>query len=258
MKLTVKTLEGSHFEIRVQPNDTVLAVKKNIEDIQGKDNYPCGQQLLMYNGKVLKDVTTLADNRVSEDSFLVVMLSKSKSSGSAGASSAQPTLSIPSVDAPVSNPTPTPEVPAQAPVSKKRSYASDAATANPDSDTYSEVASNFIGGNNLEETIQKLMDKGGGRWDKETVAHALRAAYNNPERALGYLNSGIPESAEAVEPVAPFPRGQTVDPVAAPVAPVSGASTSSPLNEFPQETLSGGAAAVRRGPLDFLRSCPKV
>ena len=54
----------------------VMAVKKNIEDVQGKDNYPCGQQLLIHNGKVLKDETTLADNNVSEDGFLVVMLSK--------------------------------------------------------------------------------------------------------------------------------------------------------------------------------------
>lgn len=55
-----------------------MAVKKNIEDVQGKDNYPCGQQLLIHNGKVLKDETTLADNKVSEDGFLVVMLSKVK------------------------------------------------------------------------------------------------------------------------------------------------------------------------------------
>lgn len=53
-----------------------MAVKKNIEDIQGKDNYPCGQQLLIHNGKVLKDESTLAENKVSEEGFLVVMLSK--------------------------------------------------------------------------------------------------------------------------------------------------------------------------------------
>lgn len=54
----------------------IMAVKKNIEDVQGKDNYPCGQQLLIHNGKVLKDESTLAENKVSEDGFLVVMLSK--------------------------------------------------------------------------------------------------------------------------------------------------------------------------------------
>ena len=53
-----------------------MAVKKQIEDVQGKDNYPCAQQLLIHNGKVLKDETTLAANEVSEDGFLVVMLSK--------------------------------------------------------------------------------------------------------------------------------------------------------------------------------------
>ncbi|KAB2065271.1 hypothetical protein ES319_A09G079700v1 [Gossypium barbadense] len=253
MKLTVKTLKGSHFEIRVQPNDTVMAVKKNIEDIQGKDNYPCGQQLLIHNGKVLKDETTLAENKVSEDGFLVVMLSKSKSLGSAGTSSAQPASSAPSTTAPVSNPTPAPEVPAQAPDSKSGTSASDAATANPNTDTYSQAASNLVAGSNLEQTIQQLMDMGGGSWDKETVTRALRAAYNNPERAVDYLYSGIPELAEVAVPVPHFPSSQTTESGAAPVAPVSGAPNSSPLNMFPQETLSG-AAAGGLGSLDFLRN----
>jgi hypothetical protein len=91
MKLTVKTLKGSHFEIRVLPTDTIMAVKKNIEDSQSKDNYPCGQQLLIHNGKVLKDETTLVENKVTEEGFLVVMLSKSKTASSAGPSSTQPT-----------------------------------------------------------------------------------------------------------------------------------------------------------------------
>lgn len=53
-----------------------MAIKKNIEDLQGKDNYPCGQQLLIHNGKVLKDESTLAESKISEDGFLVVMLGK--------------------------------------------------------------------------------------------------------------------------------------------------------------------------------------
>lgn len=51
-------------------------MKKNIEEVQGKDNYPWGQQLLIHNGKVLKDESTLDGNKISEDGFLVVMLSK--------------------------------------------------------------------------------------------------------------------------------------------------------------------------------------
>lgn len=51
-------------------------VKKNIESVQGADVYPAAQQMLVYQGKVLKDDTTLDENKVSESSFFVVMLSK--------------------------------------------------------------------------------------------------------------------------------------------------------------------------------------
>jgi UV excision repair protein RAD23 len=54
----------------------VLAVKKQIEECQGKDAFPCSQQLLIHQGKVLKDDTTMDDNKVSENGFLVVMLTK--------------------------------------------------------------------------------------------------------------------------------------------------------------------------------------
>ncbi|KAF2301615.1 hypothetical protein GH714_028279 [Hevea brasiliensis] len=252
MKLTVKTLKGSHFEIRVQPTDTVMAVKKNIEDVQGKDNYPCGQQLLIHNGKVLKDETTLADNKVTEDGFLVVMLSKSKTS--VGTSSTQPAA------APATTPTSnsTPEVEVQAPASKNTS-ASETATAIAQTDTYGQAASNLVAGNNLDQTIQQIMDIGGGTWDKETVTRALRAAYNNPERAVDYLYSGIPEAAEVAVPVSHFPAGQATETGAAGAAPASGAPNTSPLNMFPQETLSaggggGGGGSGGLGSLDFLRS----
>lgn len=56
-------------------------------------------------------------------------------------------------------------------------------------DTYEQAASNLVSGNNLEQTIQEIMDMGGGNWDRETVTRALRAAYNNPERAVDYLYS---------------------------------------------------------------------
>lgn len=252
MKLTVKTLKGSHFEIRVQPSDTIMAVKKNIEDVQGKDNYPCGQQLLIHNGKVLKDESTLLENNVSEDGFLVVMLSKSKTTSSSGTTSAQQPATVP-------NPTTPPEVvpPSQAP--KDVVSASDAATASIPTDEYSQAASNLVAGNNLEQTIQQIMDMGGGSWDKETVTRALRAAYNNPERAVDYLYSGIPETAEVAVPVArggvSSAAGTTAAPTAAPTAPSSGAPNSAPLNLFPQENVGGGAGAgAGLGSLDFLRN----
>ncbi|PIA46048.1 hypothetical protein AQUCO_01600369v1 [Aquilegia coerulea] len=275
MKLTVKTLKGSQFEIRVQPNDTIMAVKKNIEDVQGKDNYPCGQQLLIHHGKVLKDETTLEDNQVSEDGFLVVMLSKSKSMGSSGGSSAQPAPPAPAATAatPVPAATPATPVPAATPATPvpAATPATPVPAATPaapvpaavpqapvPADAYGQAASNLVAGGNVEQIIQQLIDMGGGNWDKDTVTRALRAAYNNPERAVDYLYSGIPE--QVAVPVPTFPSNQEsggADPTTETglpgAAPASGVPNSSPLNLFPQEALSTGPA-VGDGSLDFLRN----
>jgi hypothetical protein len=54
----------------------VSSVKRQIEESQGREAFPCAQQLLIHQGKVLKDDTTMTDNKVSENGFLVVMLTK--------------------------------------------------------------------------------------------------------------------------------------------------------------------------------------
>ncbi|KAL1563829.1 UV excision repair protein RAD23 B [Salvia divinorum] len=247
MKLTVKTLKGSHFQISVHATDTIMAVKKCIEDVQGKDNYPCGQQLLIYNGKVLKDESTLADNKVSEDGFLVVMLSKSKSLSSSASTSSQPASTAAATsnpDPPASNPAPAAEAQASIPAPKSTGPASVAPLANDQSGSYNEAASSLVASDNLDQTIQQLIDMGGGSWDKETVRRALRAAYNNAERAVDYLYSGIPETAEVDVPLAQ----PLVDSMVGTGSPALEGPNSSPLNLFPQETISGA------GSLGFLRN----
>ncbi|KAI3513787.1 hypothetical protein L1887_11948 [Cichorium endivia] len=65
-------------------------VKKNIETVQG-DVYPTAQQMLIHQGKVLKDPTTLEENKVAENSFIVIMLSKTKApSGEASTAATAP------------------------------------------------------------------------------------------------------------------------------------------------------------------------
>ena len=51
-------------------------MKRIIETIQGSDVYPAAQQMLIHQGKVLKDDTTLEENKVAENSFIVIMLTK--------------------------------------------------------------------------------------------------------------------------------------------------------------------------------------
>lgn len=55
-------------------------MKKNIEAVQGSETYPASRQMLIYQGKVLKDETTLEQNNVADNSFIVIMLSKVVSS----------------------------------------------------------------------------------------------------------------------------------------------------------------------------------
>nr|CAB3504220.1 unnamed protein product [Digitaria exilis] len=248
MKLTVKTLKGTHFEIRVQPNDTIMAVKKKIEEKQGKDNYPWGQQMLIFNGQVLKDESTLDENKVSEDAFLVVMFSKSKTAGSSGASSAQPSSTPATRQAP---PVDAPQQPHQPPVAATTTSQPEGLPAQAPSNTYDNAASNLLAGNNLDTMISQLMEMGGGSWDRDKVQRALRAAYNNPERAVEYLYSGIPVTSEVAVPVGG--QGEHTTGQAPGEAGLSGIPNAAPLNLFPQGGSNAGGGAGG-GPLDFLRN----
>ncbi|KAB2610468.1 ubiquitin receptor RAD23d [Pyrus ussuriensis x Pyrus communis] len=255
MKVFVKTLKGTNFEIEVKPEETVADVKTIIETVQGADVYPAPQQMLIHQGKVLKDDTTLEANNVAENSFIVIMLTKPKASP-AGASSKQGAATSqpqPASTAPTSA-TPPPAAPAPAPAP---------APAVAESDVYGQAASNLVAGTTLESTVQQILDMGGGSWDRETVIRALRAAFNNPERAVEYLYSGIPEQAE-VPPAAQVPAGeQAANPPAAnlpaqapqPAAPTGGPNAN-PLDLFPQGLPNMGANAGA-GNLDFLRNSPQ-
>ncbi|CAA2991247.1 ubiquitin receptor RAD23d-like [Olea europaea subsp. europaea] len=267
MKIFVKTLKGTHFEIEVKPEDTVADVKKTIETCQSSDVYPAAQQMLIHQGKVLKDETTLEENKVAEKSFIVIMLSKNKASSSAASTASAATLSntqpayntalptqpVTAPQLPASTVVPPQSAPAPAP-------APAAAPISSVTDVYGHAASNLVAGSNLEATVQEILDMGGGSWDRETVVRALRAAYNNPERAVEYLYSGIPDQAEVAPadqtPAAQLPAsGQPVNSLTQdtqPAVPSSGPNAN-PLDLFPQgiPNLDSNASA---GTLDFLRN----
>jgi UV excision repair protein RAD23 len=259
MKINVKTLKGTHFEIQVNPTDTVGDVKKNIEVVQGAAIYPAAQQMLIHQGKVLKDETTLEENQVAENSFVVIMLSKSKVSSS-GASAASSAPSNPA--APVASALPPPSSTPQPPASTARQGESNPEQApavtpptNVVSNTYGQPESNLLAGSNLESTIQQILEMGGGSWDRDTVIRALRAAFNNPERAVEYLYSGIPEQPEAPAVAASTNVGQAENPsvqAPQPAVPTGGPNTN-PLNLFPQGIPNLGANE-NAGDLEFLRN----
>ncbi|PHT91388.1 Ubiquitin receptor RAD23c [Capsicum annuum] len=231
----------------------VADVKKNIESVQGKDVYPASQQMLIHQGKVLKDTTTLEENKVAENSFVVIMLSKvptvqlhnkvsstgTSSTPAAPSNTAQPAGSTDQARQTTTAPQATAAPPQSASESAPTPAPVPAATSSV-TDVYDQAASNLVAGSNLEATVQQILDMGGGSWDRDTVVRALRAAYNNPERAVEYLYSAVNPSAQgAPQPAVP-----------------SSGPNANPLDLFPQGLTNVGSNAGA-GNLDFLRNSPQ-
>ncbi|XP_027349444.1 ubiquitin receptor RAD23d-like isoform X2 [Abrus precatorius] len=260
MKINVKTLKGSHFEIEVNPQNTVADVKKYIEVAQGADVYPAAQQMLIHQGKVLKDATTLEENKVVENNFVVIMLTKNKvSSSEASTTSSAPSNQVTATQPASSLPPASTSQPLPATVGQEESNSEQSPAAAPPSTAvstnYGQAASNLIAGSNLESTIQQILEMGGGSWERDTVVRALRAAFNNPERAIEYLYSGIPEQADvpavAISPVAEQAENPSIQ-NPQPGVPAGGPNTN-PLNLFPQGLPDMGTND-NAGDLDFLRN----
>ena len=112
-------------------------------------------------------------------------------------------------------------------------------------DPYSTAASELATGDALNSTINQIMEMG---FPKEDVIRAMKAAYNNPDRAVEYLMTGIPE-AMAVEPSAPQPEAQGNQQAAQ-----QQQQQDQPFNMFAssgrgqQQQSSGPLAALRNNP----------
>ncbi|XP_076219166.1 UV excision repair protein RAD23 homolog B isoform X1 [Aptenodytes patagonicus] len=250
----------------------VKALKEKIESERGKDAFPVAGQKLIYAGKILNDDTALKEYKIDEKNFVVVMVTKPKAAGATQQSNATTTISSttaapPPVTAPIPAaapvPAPVPPPPAadavaceSAPVSAPKeekpaekppeapAAVSPSSTDSTTGDTsrsnlFEDAISALVTGQSYENMVTEIMSMG---YEREQVIAALRASFNNPDRAVEYLLMGIPGDNQAVaEP---------------PQAASTGASQSSAVAAA-VATIPTTASSLGGHPLEFLRNQPQ-
>ncbi|KAG1858170.1 hypothetical protein F4604DRAFT_1795255 [Suillus subluteus] len=274
MKLTIKTLQQKMFQLEAEGSETIADLKQKISNTQG---HSVESQKLIFSGKILTDDKTVASCEIKEKDFLVLMVSKSKPQPPpviASTSTPQPEAAAP---APAPAPAapqvlaPAPAAPAPAPVAPSVPSAVPAAAP-------VTADGSFLTGEALQSTINNMVEMG---FEREQVTRALRASFNNPDRAVEYLMTGIPAHLmhEAAGPaarpaqtggVAPTTPAASVPTSAAPAAqPAPVAPTGQPQNLFQlaqqqqQQPGSRGTATAGAGAgvgeidLEALRNHPQ-
>ncbi|XP_075382974.1 UV excision repair protein RAD23 homolog B isoform X2 [Mycteria americana] len=273
MQITLKTLQQQTFRIDIDPEETVKALKEKIESERGKDAFPVAGQKLIYAGKILNDDTALKEYKIDEKSFVVVMVTKPKAAAgvtqqsntttaisSTAAAPTPVTAPIPAA-APVPAPVPPPpapdavacesapvgapkeekpaEKPPEAPAAVSPSLTDSTTGDTSRSNLFEDAISALVTGQSYENMVTEIMSMG---YEREHVIAALRASFNNPDRAVEYLLMGIPGDNQAA--------------AEAPEAGSTGASESSAAAAA-VATVSTSTSSLGGHPLEFLRNQPQ-
>jgi len=214
MQVTLKNLQQQTFQIEVDASDTVKVLKDKIEKEKG-EGYKAGEQKLIYAGKILVDDDPLSKYNIDEKKFIVVMLSKPKAAAPPAAEPA-PTPAPAASAAPAAAPAP----PAEAPKEEKMEEGGgEAPAAAPPTGG----DSGLVVGEDYNRMVQNIQDMG---YERSQVEAALRASFNNPDRAVEYLLTGIPPQVEVGGGGAPAPN---VTAGGTPAVPAAAAGGENPL-----------------------------
>lgn len=215
----------------MESDSTVLDLKEKIEQELGTD-YPVDNQKLIYAGTVLSNDKTLESYNVTESKFIVVMVTKPP-----GSSKSEPVVTA----APPAEHKETPKPSITTPTTEESgavAVSTPAAAAAALLPTAAE--STMVHGDELDETVDNIVAMG---YSRDDVLKALHASFYNPDRAVEYLITGIPEDSEAVAP--PPPDRPTVA-----ANPAAGEQRRVTFTDAP-------AVPDSRDPLAFLRSQPR-
>ncbi|OIW33891.1 UV excision repair protein Rad23 [Coniochaeta ligniaria NRRL 30616] len=187
MKVTFKDLKQQKFTLDVEPTDLISAVKQKISEERG---WAPETQKLIYSGKILKNEDTVESYKIEEKGFVVCVVNKPKAAPAPAAESSK--TAVPATPAAQSS-TSTPAPPA-APAQSAPAPAAAPATPTPVRSAGAPAAGGDGGltmGAQREEAIQGMEAMG---FDRPMIEAAMRAAFYNPDRAVEYLLTGIPEN----------------------------------------------------------------
>lgn len=237
--MTFKTLQNATFQIEIDPSSTVKTLKEKIEKEKGVD-YPAVGQKLIYAGKILDDVSVLSDHGIEEKKFIVIMVTKPKASEPATVTPAETTTQ------PAATPAPA-VVPAAVPAPILAAPQGDASV----STGLLAAESALIVGDDYNQMVQNIMDMG---YPRDQVERALRASFNNPDRAVEYLLTGIPDRADGGEGA---PGGGQGSDEAALEFILGGRGQSEAALSMEGEGEESDELAPGEDPLAFLRSQPQ-
>uniref|UniRef100_A0A8C7CZA6 UV excision repair protein RAD23 n=1 Tax=Oncorhynchus kisutch TaxID=8019 RepID=A0A8C7CZA6_ONCKI len=226
MQITLKTLQQQTFKIDIDAEETVKTLKEKIENEKGKDGFPVAGQKLIYAGKILNDDTALKEYKIDEKNFVVVMVAKPKAAPAAAQPSSATTTTTSS--------TTVPTVPA----------AALSGSDNPPEGGKPEDKPAEERPSNTSNMVTEMMLMG---YEREQVVASLRASFNNPDRAVEYLLTGIPAGEEG---------HVSADPVVPPVGGGTPALNTGSMTT-PASTGSLASAATGANPLGFLVNQPQ-
>ncbi|KAI1144181.1 UV excision repair protein Rad23 [Hypoxylon sp. FL0543] len=191
MKVTFKELSNQKFTLDVEPTDLISTLKQRVAEEKGWD---AKALKLIYSGKILKDEETVAAHKIEEKGYVVCMVSKPKSAPAPAAAATSSSSAPP--ETPARSVAATPAAPA-APAPASAAAAAAPATPSP------APAGAGIGDNSMamgEARAGVIANMEAMGFERAQIEAALRAAFYNPDRAVEYLLTGIPESARQPEP----------------------------------------------------------
>jgi UV excision repair protein RAD23 len=165
MQVTVKTLQQTKHTLDITPTETIVDLKNRLTEILlGKPTWD--RQKLIHSGRVLVNEMTVETAGIKEGDFMVVMV-------------APPTVKTEKKE-----------------VERKLASKDEPKKEVKETPTTKSVNNPLLSGDDFEVAVQQMVSMG---FDKESVLAAMRASYNNPDRAVEYLFNGIPEGAEVEE-----------------------------------------------------------